>query len=194
MTSRRGRIGVAGWRLVRRWFTEILLEAWRSGLLLGLALGLVLLCFAPGDWMYKAFAMVFATVLMFVAATYRRRKGLSKKASESDLLSEYRERAEAWSSHPGGRAADRLLAEQAVYARRIVQTVEGRLALEGLVSTGSPGAQLLAAHAVYAWNRPLAAAAMERLASDEHVDPIVRSYAKNLRQDLKRQFESRPGD
>lgn len=119
-------------------------------------------------------------------------KGSFKEASESDLLFEYRDRAEAWSSHAGGRAADRLLAEQAVYARRIVQTVEGRLALEGLVSTGSPGAQLLAAHAVYAWNRLLAAAAMERLASDELVHPIVRSYAKDLRQDLKRQFESRP--
>ena len=78
--------------------------------------------------------------------------------------------------------------------RQIAQTAEGRRAIEGLVSTGAPGAQLLAAHAAYAWNRPLAETVMERLALDGHVDSLIRSYATDLREDLKRQFDRPPVD
>jgi len=61
--------------VVRRQLAEFASELWSSGLLLGLGIGLVLICLAPGNWIYKGFAAAFASALAAAAVIYRLRKG-----------------------------------------------------------------------------------------------------------------------
>lgn len=75
------------------------------------------------------------------------------------------------------RSADRLLAKQEKYARRLAETPEGRAEIESLTDHPLAGVRILSAHATYFWNEGLAVKTLTAVAKDPRLERVFRDFA-----------------
>lgn len=148
-----------------------------SGLLFGVAGGVVIVFLLPGEWFYKAIAIAATTLLACVAAyTYSRRSRVPERTT-TEVAETYQALLERWSSLVSLRSADRLLDEQDKYVRILARTPEGRAAVESLTGHPTAGVRVLSAHATYFWNQELAVRVLTEVAEDSGIDRRFRDFA-----------------